>query len=69
MATESSSSTTGSNKPAAISTNSQNIALSQTSERVSAHTHVKGLGLTDDGLQVDDEKTCGLVGQIAARQA
>lgn len=36
--------------------------------RVSAHTHVKGLGLTKDGMASADA-ACGLVGQHKAREA
>jgi TIP49 P-loop domain len=41
------------------------------SSRISAHTHITGLGLdpaTGDALQ-DDSNTSGLVGQTAAREA
>ena len=36
-------------------------------ERISAHTHIKGLGLDKDGKPM--EIACGLVGQMDARQA
>lgn len=38
------------------------------SKRVSAHSHVRGLGLNDDG-SVPDTPTAGLVGQKEAREA
>jgi RuvB-like protein 1 (pontin 52) len=37
-------------------------------DRVAAHTHISGLGLTADG-QVLEEEACGLVGQKSAREA
>jgi RuvB-like protein 1 (pontin 52) len=48
---------------------------SSASDRVAAHTHVKGLGLNDaGGLDEEDASStvhpcCGLVGQVQARQA
>ena len=36
--------------------------------RISAHTHISGLGLDEKGY-VSSEISCGLVGQIAAREA
>ncbi|GKY98938.1 hypothetical protein MPSEU_000849600 [Mayamaea pseudoterrestris] len=56
-------------QPSATIPSSQSITLSQVTERVSAHTHVKGLGLADDGVGIDESSHCGLVGQEAARQA
>jgi RuvB-like protein 1 (pontin 52) len=57
------------NKKPTATIPTQNISLTQVTERVSAHTHVRGLGLNDQGLEVDPSKNCGLVGQVAARQA
>lgn len=37
-------------------------------DRVAAHTHITGLGLNDQG-EVDPFIDCGLIGQIAAREA
>jgi RuvB-like protein 1 (pontin 52) len=34
--------------------------------RISAHTHIKGLGLRPDGLA--DKQSGGFVGQVAARE-
>lgn len=39
---------------------------SQRENRVSAHTHIKGLGLRPDGLA--DKQAGGFVGQTAARE-
>ena len=36
--------------------------------RISAHTHISGLGLDDKGY-VSSDISCGLVGQVAAREA
>jgi len=41
---------------------------SSTSQRISAHTHISGLGLDDQG-EVSSVASCGLVGQVAAREA
>jgi RuvB-like protein 1 (pontin 52) len=47
---------------------SRSISLSRVDERVAAHTHIKGLGL-DELHNPDESSSCGLVGQIEARQA
>ena len=40
------------------------------SSRISAHTHISGLGLDDNGVVVDDAvASCGLIGQRRAREA
>ena len=41
---------------------------SSNSSRISAHTHITGLGLDENG-DVDDQIECGLVGQVKAREA
>jgi RuvB-like protein 1 (pontin 52) len=41
---------------------------SSNSPRISAHTHISGLGLNDLG-EVDSNSSCGLVGQTQAREA
>lgn len=46
----------------------ETISSSSSSPRISAHTHITGLGLDDDGNAVDDV-SCGLVGQTQAREA
>jgi RuvB-like protein 1 (pontin 52) len=43
-------------------------ASGPTADRVSSHTHVKGLGLSEFGT-VDVNANCGLVGQVPAREA
>lgn len=69
--------------PAAATTNLTKTSSSSTAqERVAAHTHVTGLGLDDAGFVIADDdaaaaaaaavvrtKTCGLIGQVAAREA
>ena len=37
--------------------------------RVSAHTHIKGLGLTETGIASPSSSSSGLVGQEKAREA
>ncbi|KAI3382545.1 hypothetical protein SNEBB_006212 [Seison nebaliae] len=45
----------------------QEIKSTERKQRVAAHSHVKGLGLDDDGTTINNRS--GLVGQVAARQA
>jgi RuvB-like protein 1 (pontin 52) len=43
---------------------------SAASSRISAHTHISGLGLDENGMVVDDAvASCGLIGQRRAREA
>jgi RuvB-like protein 1 (pontin 52) len=43
---------------------------SSSSSRISAHTHISGLGLDENGVVVDDAvASCGLIGQRRAREA
>ena len=45
----------------------QEVKSTTKTQRISAHTHIKGLGLDKDGKPM--EIACGLVGQMDARQA
>ncbi|XP_054163069.1 ruvB-like 1 [Oppia nitens] len=47
--------------------NIEEVKTVSKSQRISAHSHVKGLGLDDSGLATD--LSCGLVGQKMAREA
>ena len=45
----------------------QEVKSTTRAQRISCHTHIKGLGLDKDGKPM--EIACGLVGQIDARHA
>lgn len=50
----------------------ETVSSSSSSQRISAHTHITGLGLDETGQAIDDEisgSRCGLVGQAQAREA
>jgi RuvB-like protein 1 (pontin 52) len=47
----------------------ENIRPASSSPRISAHTHITGLGLDPESGLVSDEISCGLVGQTQAREA
>jgi RuvB-like protein 1 (pontin 52) len=38
-------------------------------KRIAAHTHIKGLGLREDGTAIKDSLAYGIIGQTAAREA
>jgi RuvB-like protein 1 (pontin 52) len=37
-------------------------------KRIAAHTHIKGLGLREDGTAIKDSLAYGIIGQTAARE-
>jgi hypothetical protein len=37
-------------------------------KRIAAHTHIKGLGLREDGTAIKDSFAYGIIGQTAARE-
>ena len=50
------------------------VTMSGATERVSAHTHIRGLGLNEFGEvpsaeEEDSSSSCGLIGQVPAREA
>ena len=45
----------------------QEVKSTTRTQRISAHSHIKGLGLDKEGKP--QEISCGLVGQMDARQA
>lgn len=38
----------------------------QQQQRISAHSHIRGLGVSEDGSTVSE--SCGLIGQVEARK-
>jgi hypothetical protein len=54
-----------------IETLSSSTTAASSSSRISAHTHITGLGLDENGDAIVDslDNTSGLVGQVAAREA
>lgn len=50
--------------------NTSAAASTSSSSRISVHTHITGLGLdVEDGSAIVDASSCGLIGQVAAREA
>lgn len=46
----------------------EEVKSASKAKRIATHTHVKGLGLNENGEAIKDTIAHGLVGQIAARE-